>query len=220
MMSKFILIGLMLIQLAYGTSFTVDGSNIRASISNRDFNRISFKGDKINQAFFKSSEFLTQMDEINGQLFVLPRNKKAKHPLSMTVTSAGGLTQHFFFTPKDIGSQTVILKAPSKPVIVQKEDNNIEELINLLIKDTVKLESKAIKVSVGKGWKLRRREFVDFGNGYQGHVLTLMNVGKKQQKASVDLLWRSNTQALSIVENELRPRGVTKVYMITKGEFK
>ncbi len=220
MQNKFILIvGLMLMHLTYGTTFTVDGSNIRASISNRDFNRISFKGDKINQAFFKASDFLIQLDEINGQLFVLPRNKESKHPLSITVTSVGRLTQHFFFTSKDIGSQTIVLKAPSKPVIVQKNEENIQELMDALIKDTVKLESKTVKVAAGKDWKLKRREFVNFGNGYQGHILTLMNISKKHKKATTDILWRKNTHALSIAESNLRSLGVTRVYMITKGEF-
>ena len=221
MQNKFILIlGLMLMQLAHGTTFTVDGSNIRSAISDRDFNRISFKNDKVNQAFFKASEFLIQMDDVNGQLFVLPRNKKHDHPLSLTVTSASGLTQHFFFTPKNIGSQTIILRAPGKPVIVQEDDEKLAELMDLLIKEDVKFTEKPKSISVKKGFDFTRLSFHKFDDGERyGHLFKLMNVGDKPVAVNAKMLWRDNTQALSIVDKELRPLGVTKVYMITKGDF-
>ena len=219
-MNKYmLLIGVMLIHVSFGTTFTVDGSNIRASISNRDYNRISFKDGKINQAFFKASEFIIQIDEINGQLFVLPRNKKSAHALSMTVTSTSGLTQQFFLTPKNISAQTLVLRAPSKPVIVQSVGEELNDLMNSLIKDKVKLKNKTKKIKTDKDWELKSIGVVDFENGYKGHVLKLRNVSKEHKKATTDILWRKNTRALSIAEKDLRPRGVTKVYMITEGEF-
>lgn len=215
---KFILM-MALVQSVYSADFVVDGSNISMSISSRDYNRIAFKDDQINQAFYKKTDFLIKLDEVNGQLFILPRNKESKYPLSLTITSVGRLTQHFFFKPANIGSQTIMLKAPKKLDVVEKHDVQLEKYIDKLANKSVKLKRLALSVDVNKGWKLKRLGIHKFEGGYQGHVLTLKNISNESRKVRTKMLWRDSSCAMNIVNQDLEPGDVTSVYMVTKGDF-
>ena len=203
---------------SYADFYNISNNAIKTSISNRDFNRISIKDDKINQVFYKHSEFLIKLDEPNGQLFFMPRNKSSKYPLSLTVTSSKKVTQHLFFLVKNIGSQAIILKKPAKSIIVQKQslEEGAKKLINQLISQEIKLDKKVKKILVKKGWKLKQLGQVKLGSRITGKVLVMKNVSKSTQNLTSQMLWKCNTQALSIDKQTLKPGQSTKVYIVTK----
>jgi hypothetical protein len=194
------------------------GKDIKTNISNRDYNRIAFAKDKINQAFFKSSDFMVKLDEVNGQLFILPKDSKSKYPLSLTVTSLDGHTQQFFLTPKDIQGQTILLEEPPKPVS-KNNDAKLQELMDKLIKDRVKLTKQATAVPVVQDFKLKRLGMVKFSDDIQGHMLTLQNISQETKEIEACSLWRDTSLALAIAKPVLEPSDSTKVFMLTKGDF-
>ena len=201
----------------FAAYFEIKNNDIRTTISNRDFNRISIENDQINQAFFKASDFLIKLDEPNGQLFFIPRNNTSEYPLSLTVTSAKKTTQHFFFTPKNIGSKTIILKKPIKPLVVQKEGvgEDVKKLMEQLINGRVAASQAAKSIAVKRGWKLKRVRVVSHPLGIKGYVLTLKNISKTKQNVTADMLWKDCTLAISISKHSLARNEEAKIFMVT-----
>lgn len=82
---------------------------VKATISQNEMNRISVEGDRIMQIFGVEDKFETELDEVNGQVFIRPLTL-GKEPLSLTIVTENGITQDLILTPKKGLSEVVLLQ--------------------------------------------------------------------------------------------------------------
>lgn len=82
---------------------------VNATISKDEMNRISVEGDRITQLFGIEDKFETELDEVNGQVFIKPLTL-GKEPLSLTIVTEEGATQDLILTPKKGPSEVILLQ--------------------------------------------------------------------------------------------------------------
>jgi len=200
------------------TSFEINPKKtIQTHISNRDFNRISIQDDRITQLFFDKTDFLVEMDEVNGQIFVKPIRKTSINPLSFSMTTEKGKTQDWLFSFVNCKSRTLILYEREPEVVRSSacQEQAVVLLNQLMSEDSLKGMVKRTKLlSVAKGWQLKRLKQLKKGH-LIGYVLTLKNISGEKQGTTANVLWGDSVLALSIARAKLEAGESTSVFVVT-----
>jgi len=92
-----------------------DNSEIHASISIREVNRISLEGDRIKSVAKAPVGYDVVPEPDTGDLYLVPSYGARKgRPVNMFITSERGFTYQLLLTPSDTPSEQLIIQGPKK----------------------------------------------------------------------------------------------------------
>jgi hypothetical protein len=135
---------------------------IETHISQDGLTRIKVQDDRILHVFGSAGEYILEVDENQGQIFIRPTlldeiGSKASKPISLTLTTEEGHTQDLRLIPKDQASEALILKADNTiKQEIEKEKRafaplfreEVEALIQALSSERIPLGYKEMPISL------------------------------------------------------------------------
>jgi type-F conjugative transfer system secretin TraK len=135
---------------------------IETHISQDGLTRIKVQDDRILHVFGSAGEYILEVDENQGQIFIRPTlldeiGSKASKPISLTLTTEEGHTQDLRLIPKDQASEALILKADNTiKQEIEKEKRasaplfheEVEALIQALSSERIPLGYKEVPISL------------------------------------------------------------------------
>ncbi len=90
--------------------FLNDQQVIEVEISRQGLTRIKIQEDRILNVFGVTGEYVMEVDEGQGQIFLSPMGPGSSNPISLTLTTEKGRTQDLRLTPKEKAPEALILQ--------------------------------------------------------------------------------------------------------------
>tara|TARA_R110002050_G_scaffold249861_1_gene387717 strand:- start:14630 stop:15352 length:723 start_codon:yes stop_codon:yes gene_type:complete len=207
---------------------------VKATISKDEMNRISVEGDRITQLFGIEDKFETELDEVNGQVFIKPLTI-GKDPLSITIVTEEGITQDLILTPK---------KGPSEVILLQSKEGlkNQESIETSFYFKSLPIQQKVLKLfkqlagegrirgfvkeenfdrfkyeRTSKSPNLRVRPITVFkGREFTGIVAELVSTTCLPYLASPKEIYEEGDMAISFPQQILEPNSPVRIYILRK----
>lgn len=207
---------------------------VKATVSPDEMNRISVEGDRITQIFGIEDKFETELDEVNGQVFIKPLTL-GKDPLSLTVITEGGVTQDLILTPK---------KGPSEVILLQNKEGlkNQETIETNFYFESLPIQQKILKLLKQLAGEGRIRGFVkeeNFdrfkyertskspnlsvrpltifkGREFTGIVADLISTSCLSYLARPKEIYETGDLAISFPQQILKPNVPVRIYILRK----
>ncbi len=213
------------IVLANQIKIADDSSEIRASISANEINRIKTIGDRIRAVKKNDGEFSLSIDEELGDVYLTNANPYNK-PLNLFINTEKGFTYKLLLLPKNIPSEQIFIKNDSitlnetneKRAVVSRLDYpNLINLYKHLASDQLLagyvLENKQSKSFTLKNLKLTLNKKL-IGKKYIGEVYLLENKDKKEITLTENLFSNPDTIIVSFKNFKLKAKAHTLLYLI------
>ncbi len=207
---------------------------IEIPVSQDELTRIKIQDDRILHVFGNAGEYVLEVDENQGQVFIRPTlldeiGSKTSKPISLTLTTEEGHTQDLRLIPKDQAPQALILKSDNtvkQEIATEKRASaplfreEVEALIQALTEERIPL-----------GYKEMPSSLTNFHEPYllvrelQGEILRGLTY-RVQNKASdrvvlsepelANELKLNGIVALLISKKTLNPGEETDVYVVAR----
>lgn len=116
---------------------TMDEHNpLEMAISREDLTRIKVKGDRIQNVFGNTGEYVLETDDVQGQIFLRPSHLMKDKSISLTLTTESGKTQDLRLIPKDQTAEALLLNPPKEieeEILIEKKSLVSKEEVETLI---------------------------------------------------------------------------------------
>ena len=207
---------------------------VKATVSADEMNRISVESDRITQIFGIEDKFETELDEVNGQIFIKPLTL-GKAPLSLTIVTEGGMTQDLILTPQKGPSEGILLqsKDPLTPKDSIETDFYFESLpiqqkvLNLLKQLAGEGRMRGYRVEENfdrskyertpKSPNLRMRPLKVFkGREFTGMIADLRSVSDLPYFVQPKEIFEAGDLAISVSQSVLKSHVPVRVYILGK----
>jgi conjugal transfer pilus assembly protein TraK len=208
----------------------VDHQKTELTISRNELNRIAVSGDRIQQVFGAEGLFDVQTDDEGGQIFLkLIPGFSALESKSMTVTliTEDGLTQDLKLIPKEIESQSILLKPSTfaeASADKQPFGSHLNDILSLM-KAMVRNEdvSGFTKRSCDAHEKAEILQNIEqtclttyLGERLEGRRYTLTNHSETPLQLKEEDFAGSSDLALTFSKSTIHPKEQVTIYMISR----
>lgn len=202
-----------------------DGETAIVQISSREMSRLRMAVGRIDMLRHTEGELIVQEDKERGELYLRPTIGK---PVNVFITSDSGNTFALLLTPKDVPSETVLLRERIRPSggghqAGSFRDANPQKRIEKLILAMARSDLPADADVRERGqrlplWKNTHftLERTYFGDTYIGEVYALSNLGDKPLVMVEQEFYRDGVVAVAIDHMTLRKNERTNLYIVRR----